>query len=114
MVTSRSIFCYLALAKNQKSHNPVHLYERDIQAFFLPHLQWHWTSMEWSAHNEGKNNDGWGEVTLSHQLSCQQLTAHKAIIRREKILYLLGKSEQTQEVFDRRHLISSSVGHLIQ
>jgi hypothetical protein len=29
-----------------------------------------------------------------------------------KALYLLGKSELTQEVCDKRHLISSSVGHL--
>lgn len=61
-----------------------------------------------------KNNHHGREITLYRHFSCQQLTAYKTIFQKEKVLYLLGKSESTQEVFDRRHLISSSVGHLIQ
>lgn len=72
------------------------------------------TGHQWSCLHKmrEKNNDHGGEITLYDHLSCQQLTACRTIIQREKVLYLLDKSETTQEVFDRRHLISSSVGHL--
>ena len=91
------LFCYLVLAKNQKSHDPVHLYQRvnaeTKKYYFCFKLQWHWTLIEWFAHNEEKNNDCGGEITLYyHFLDNSSLLANLLF---EKVLYLLSKSEPT-------------------
>ena len=73
MAIVTNLFCYLVLAKKQKSHGPVHLHQtvnaETKKYYFCLKLQWHWTLIEWFARNEEKNNDRGGEMTLYYHLS---------------------------------------------
>lgn len=92
----------------------LHRISRGTKNPFLlqPQLQQDWTSMELFACNQEERTTVGEKVILQCSFLAKSFLPARLLFReREREgLYLLGKSESTQEVFDRRHLISSTVG----